>query len=163
MTWTLKLFASSLPILFALATTGQQPAPSSNLNATFALAITVAPVNAEVGDDVVVTIKLKNTSNLVYQLPITLEYKRAEVNGFVPEVIDLNGVDIPRKHRPEDDRRRAESRTMVGIKPGAVFEEKLDLSKLFDLTAPGSYKVMVHRMDRQSNLMVKSNAFNVAP
>jgi hypothetical protein len=165
MNWTIKLFASALPLIFALTVTGQQPVPSSDVNAAFSLAITVAPANAKAGDDVLVTIKLQNTSNSVYQLPIALEYKRAEANGFVPEVIDLNGVKIPRKHRPEDDRRRAESRTMVGIKPGAVFEEKLDLSKLFDLTTPGSYKVVVHRVDRQNNVKVKSNivTFNIEP
>jgi hypothetical protein len=165
MTRTVKLFTSALPLLFIFALTGQQPAPSSDISAAFSLAITVAPANPKAGDDVVVSIKLRNTSDSVYQLPIALEYKRAEVNGFVPEVIDLNGVDVPGKHRAEDDRRRAESRTMVGIKPGAVFEEKLDLSKLFDLTVPGSYKVAVHRVDRQTNVKVKSNivTFNIEP
>lgn len=159
-TWKLKLFASALPILFALAIMGQEPAPS-NVNATFALAITVAPVNAMVGDNVVVTIKLKNISNSTLYLPVS-PYKHAELTRFVAEVTDADGASLSQKPQK---RYWPESQFVAGIKPGRELEENLDLSKLFDLTAPGSYKVLIHRVDRQSNVMVKSNVvtFNIAP
>jgi hypothetical protein len=150
-----------LPLLFVQAIAGQQPAPSSNAQASFALAITVASANAKVGDDVVVTIKLKNTSDSTLYLPVS-DYKHADFTRFVAEVADAKGALLSQKPQK---RYWPESQMVAGIKPGKDLVETLGLSRLFDLTTPGAYTVSVHRVDHLTNVTVNSNevTLNIAP
>ena len=167
MKWTKTLPTLTFLILLALTMSvlAQDKGASPTTDAKFSLSITVAPANSKPGEDVIVTVLLRNTSDSFYELPVILEALHGERNGFIAEVKDASGVALPRGVRPEDQQRRAESWSAAGLHPGRTYKDQIDLSKLFDLSAPGKYQISVHRVDRQTNVIVNSNTvtLNIAP
>jgi hypothetical protein len=160
---TNKLPTLAFLILLALTMSvlAQDKGASLTTDAKFSLSITVAPANAKPGEDVIVTVLLRNTSDSFYELPVTLEAMHGEINGFIATVTDASGVVLPRGIRPEDQQRKAESRSVAGLNPGQTYKDRIDLSKLFDLSEPGTYQVKVHRIDRQTNVKVYSNVITL--
>ena len=47
------------------------------------------------------------------------------------------------------------------VKPGATFEDHVDLTSIYDLSQPGKYTVQVQRTDAVSKTLVKSNTVTV--
>ena len=153
------LFLILLPL--TLSALAQDKGASPTAGAKFSLSIAVAPTNAKPGEDVIVTVLLRNTSDSFYELPVTLEALHGERNGFIAEVTDAGGIALPRGVRPEDQRRKAETRAIAGLNPGRTYRDKINLSKLFDLSVPGTYLVKVHRVDRQTGATVYSNVITL--
>jgi hypothetical protein len=138
---------------------------------SFAIDISLRDGNVmTVGSDVRVKIVLTNTSAKTIHIAREKKPEHGEEDGYLPEVRGSGGELAPLtpcgrvaiKHEyGADPCGTITSTPEFPVKPGETLEDGVIVTRLFKVEQPGSYAIQVSRLDRDSNVVVKSNTINV--
>jgi hypothetical protein len=161
----MKLSHVLLSVTFLLSvcavSESQLPAPLSSDAGSERISVTIATKQGtfKVGDNILLSITVKNISEGIYCEGHYLETGEAELNGYDVHIINSNGTTYSIK--PIERGRLKRSRGKVCINPGGNLKEKLSVEQLVDLSAPGVYQIQVDHHDREANIRVRSNSITV--
>jgi hypothetical protein len=156
-----KAILHSNRISFAVVTGARS---SQRVAGSFSLGIALSGASFVAGTPVSMTATMVNISNC--DMPVLAQHHYRlpdEVPGrLIVRVLDHNGqpvqkTDIGKNSRVEPNRVVTHGRVALTLKPGQKYEEKIDLSKEFDLTVPGSYAVIAESHDCFTGVPTRSN------
>jgi hypothetical protein len=146
-------------------------APSPTAEATFSIAIKAAQETVKSGSEARVGITLTNISKRQISIFKVNGNGQAELAGFDVDVRNTDGNTPPetkyhKKIKTGEDAQGETSQVVVSggyisLNSGESVKDEIVVTRLFDLSSPGSYKVQVEKMDEQSKVVVKSNVITV--
>lgn len=133
--------------------------------APFSLTISTKTKSVQAGSEVKVQILLKNISNNEIYVLREKSPSLPEQAGFTAAVSDAKGMAVAYTNYG-DKFYKGEAVTFGSpsyayLKPGETLEQEMEVSKLFDLSKPGTYTVQVQRKDDRSAAVAKSNTISI--
>jgi hypothetical protein len=134
------------------ATFAQQPESPQVPKAPFTLSLAAESPTTKIGLPVWVKVTLKNTSN--HDLKIEKEISEDLCTVVVQEATLQMGFAT----------RRASgigSLGIIGIQPGKTVVDRVNVSRMYDLTRPGKYTIQAQRSDDVTKAKVLSNKITV--
>ncbi len=154
----------------------QKEKKSPGVRSPFSLTVSSEASTVKTGEPVWVVVVLGNQSD--HEIPVYKAWSDdADQGGWVykVEVQDDKGTTVPEttfyRHRQghltaEEDAKGGvmvmRSGSLIFLKPGKTITDKVNVSKLSDLSRPGKYRIQFQRFDPESKTFVKSNAIAVA-
>lgn len=136
----------------------------------FVIAISTLHDTFKSGAEIDVGINLTNTSNKPVLLTGVCAPK-GDFDGFTVEVTDIHNSVPPETHllrldRGEDTARPDDILTTSGpgcgsVPPNGFSNSGFVVSRLYDITKPGKYKIQVQRKDTYSGTIVESNIITI--
>ena len=150
-------------VLMGGVASAQQPAkPAKNAKPTFTLAISTEHETVAAGSKVIVIVRLTNVSDHA------LEFGRFGFGGpdlaYLVEIRDSQGQlaaytqDYRKRLRrePPYDQPILGRAAGYGVEKGQTVTEEIEVTKQYDLTAPGKYAIRVFHSDREAKVDVQS-------
>lgn len=137
--------------------------------AAYSIAVRSTQAEAKVGEPINIDITLTNASGK----PFSLKFERGGRSEFSYElyVDDPNGAVAPYtpylralKNKKESGDPDIQIDTSMGVwtvQPGKSMTTHMDITRLYKIEVPGTYKVWVERVDESTGIRVKSNAVSV--
>lgn len=160
-------------VAFSVPCAQSQQKPGSVVQPPFSLTIKADEATVKSGSPVWVTAAVQNISG--HPLTTVLAYFK-DKGGYVYKVSAVNekGASAPEtKHgrraqgheTPEEESRDFyvvnSSSANYTFSPGETMKDRVEVTKLFDLTTPGKYTIQFQEFDLDSNTMLKSNIVTV--
>ncbi|HTT62208.1 MAG TPA: hypothetical protein VMG35_10225 [Bryobacteraceae bacterium] len=138
----------------------QKPVP-------YAISISTERGSYRAGQDIRLEVSLTNTSSQKAIVGRVNGDAQGELSGYLLDAYDEKGTVPPltyyyrvvRGEMPSDG--MFMSHRLVTLAPGDRLKEVIIASKLYDLKAPGKYRLQVRREDPGSKAVVKSNTITV--
>lgn len=166
----LKVIAPILGLAAPLALSIQAVSQESADHPAFSITVQGPQTAAKLGEPVKIDITLTNISDRALGVHLELE-GRSEITyevfmeglrgGEAPTTAYLRAV--RGQHLPSDpDGVIAYSTKIWLIQPGKSATTHMDLTKLYEIKEPGTYKVWVARKDKVSGIKVQSNALTIS-
>jgi hypothetical protein len=93
---------------------------------------------ARLGRAIRLSVRVKNVSDRTIIVTVTTPRR-----DYIPVLTDSSRNQVRPKPRPEDE--ELPSRFVAKLKPGEVFEDKIDLRELYTLGEPGRYTLVLAR------------------
>ncbi len=112
-----------------------------------------------VGRPLVLSIRVKNNAKDVIKL-----WDAGPQRDYSVTIISPSGKELPPKSRPPDGSDEEFRRSLIRLKPGEIYESKLDINGASEMNAAGNYTIIVKRQVSQAPgklCQVKSNSLVV--
>jgi len=173
---SVKIISALLAAAFCLAVVvlahGQSSRPSQGSPPPLSLTLSPSVDKIRAGSSVDVTVTLRNISDHA----VSVWRENAEDQGghvYRVDVKDERGSPAPdtkvgRGFKGLDDPQLESSDTPLVssggwqlLKPGESQVDKVNVSRLYDLSRPGRYSIFLRRFDEQSKSFIKSNKITV--
>jgi hypothetical protein len=159
-----KLSLALLTVILVGAVVPDAQSAPRHPKPAFSISISTAHEFLKLGDELEIEIATRNTSNqeLMFSQDgikdLNLQVEVRDAAGQEPRLT----ADYDRRLHPKtrEDLPFGGSHADL-VKPGRISKEKIILTRMFDLTAPGKYMIQVHRFDEISKTEVKSNSISV--
>ncbi len=149
---------ASILILLSLYQGAQTVRPPFSLTISAKTAI-------QEGSDVKIRIALTNTSTRKLSVLHEKANEIGERVGFSLDVRDANNIQVSLtaygKAYYNHELALVGAPYYADVRPGQTLEDWIVVSKLYDLSKPGKYKIQVQRTDEDTSVVVKSNVLNI--
>lgn len=141
-----------IAVLMSLGGFTGQSAPLQSAPPAFTMAISTEQETVKPGAKVTVEIRLTNTSQKVL---LFNRWAGGSDDEFRIDVRDSKGDLAP--FTKGYVLGKTGSIHTYPVDRGETIKERIDITKQYDLSAPGKYTIQAHRLDRISNIDVKSS------
>ena len=153
-------------LLLTLAMTGTlaaqlSSAQSKSSTPAFTLIISTGNQVVKAGAELKINVKLNNTGQRTF---VSSKWVGGPDYSFKIDVRDAGGRTVPFS---EKHRRMLQGKVPSGssqhyyVGPGETFQQHRVVNDQYDLSAPGTYNIQVHRFDEASGVDVKSNTLAI--
>lgn len=164
-TVTILVIASAC---FSTCSSAQKTPKTQNVTASFSVTISPEEPTVKVGSPVWVVATVENKSD--HGLPVYRAISNDMDQGgwvYTVDARDDKGVARPETkfyrfaqgRDPEVAKRTSGWATK--LKPGETMADRVNVSKLYDLSQPGKYRIQFQRLDPETKTLVKSNEITV--
>lgn len=163
---------STVLVLLVAVASGPFAVPGNAKSNSAPYSITIAapqnPVKA--GSEVAVDIVVTNTSDHEIVVSRSNAEKRAELSGYTVEVWDQKqrltpeseyGLELKGQGTPAGPVVTVNSDLLFTVQPGKQLKDTLIVSKLRDMSRPGTYTVQVQLSRPETGILAKSNKITV--
>jgi uncharacterized protein YfaS (alpha-2-macroglobulin family) len=167
----LKAVIAAVAVLIAGSALAESQSVSKD-NATqpaFSLTLSAASAQVRTGESLRLIVSLKNIASK--EIVIAKENATSDEADYRIYAVDEQGKNASSTpyYRVLKGERQTEvpkfvirrSTQMLTVQPGESLESGIDLGRIYKTDTPGVYKIWVERLDKISNVLVKSNAITV--